>query len=102
MTTPLSPDRAALHIAIEGRFDLAAAHALRTLLRGEHVVVDFSRARDVDDVALAHLVSISGEIELHGLPVHSERLLRYLGATSGTAAREDDSSEGEEGASRAR
>lgn len=79
--------RERLRVVVEGTFDVAAARALQRILCGEAAVVDFSRARDIDDVALAQLATAVGgggtDVALRGLPVHCERLLKYLGATLG-------------------
>jgi hypothetical protein len=73
-------------IFVESMFDEAAACVLGCMLKGdERTVLDFSRARAVDDAALAHLVRAAGgagapEVLLCGLDHHHERLLSYLGA----------------------
>jgi hypothetical protein len=88
----LGPARTRAHagsgvIVVEGTFDVAAASALQQLVRGEPAVIDFSRARDIHDVALAQLATglAGAEVTLRGLPVHHERLLRYLGTAPGAS-----------------
>jgi hypothetical protein len=82
---------ARVRIVVEGTFDVAAARALHKLLRGESAVIDFSRAREIHDLALAQLAfAVDGAhtagVTLRGLPVHSERILRYLGTTLGASS----------------
>lgn len=56
---------------------------LRLLDRMEVLVVDLSRARDLDDAVVAQLAQalrcVAGYVELRGLSLHQRRLLRYLG-----------------------
>ena len=74
-------------ISIGGVFDTKAAYALRKSLAesspSEPVLLDFSRARDVYDFALAvlahGLVSDGITARYCGLMHHQERLLHYLG-----------------------
>lgn len=75
-------------IFVEEIFDPVAARALHARL-GEmaavaNVVLDFSRARAVDDSGLALLAggataSDGPAIRFRGLSRHQERMLRYLG-----------------------
>jgi hypothetical protein len=59
------------------------ARKLRLLGRMEVLVVDLSRARDLDDAFVAQLAEvlwgIAGRVEFRGLSLHQRRLLRYLG-----------------------
>ncbi len=74
-------------ISIDGIFDTQAASALRESLAAMTpagpVVLDFSRARDVHDFALAviaHGLAADGiTARYRGLLRHQERLLHYLG-----------------------
>ena len=56
---------------------------LRLLDRMEVLVVDLSRARDLDDAVVAQLAEalrcVAGSVEFRGLSLHQRRLLRYLG-----------------------
>ena len=74
--------------SISGPFDPLAASRLRARLEelpsGSHAVIDFARATEVSDLALAVLASTlaarpSRGVVLRGLARHQERLLRYLG-----------------------
>ncbi|BDG05116.1 hypothetical protein [Anaeromyxobacter oryzae] len=73
-------------VSVEGVFDLAVAAIIRTKLVHagcDSVVIDFHGARDVSDVALAHLALTitklqSPHVVLRGLGQHQERMLRYL------------------------
>jgi len=74
-------------IAIDGIFDTHAASILRKQLTGmapaEPILLDFSRARDVYDFALAviaHGLASDGiTARYRGLMHHQERMLHYLG-----------------------
>ncbi len=75
-------------IPIQGVFDApAATELLRTIRaagrRPEAVVLDFSRARDVYDFAvavIAHGLASEGiSAQYRGLMRHQERMLQYLG-----------------------
>ena len=78
-------------IPVGGAFDAPRASALRSRLAemssGPGVVLDFSHARDVSDVALVVLLRGLGELRarvwLWGLSQHHQRLLAYLGLASG-------------------
>ncbi len=79
-------------ISIEDVFDTPAASALLKRLKemapAETIVLDFSRARDVYDFAvavIAHGLASEG-ISAHyrGLMRHQERMLHYLGFEIGT------------------
>jgi hypothetical protein len=73
-------------VSVEGVFDHAAAAIIRAKLIDtacDVVVLDFGRAREVSDVALAHLAGTLTGLErphvmLRGLGHHQERMLRYL------------------------
>jgi anti-anti-sigma regulatory factor len=78
-------------IPIDGVFDTPAASALRKRLakmtRAGPILLDFSRARDVHDFALAviaHGLAADGTAARYrGLTHNQERMLHYLGfATS--------------------
>jgi hypothetical protein len=79
-------------ISIEGVFDAPAASALLKRLTamtpGEPLVLDFSRARDVYDFAvavIAHGLASEGiSARYRGLMHHQERMLHYLGFETGT------------------
>jgi anti-anti-sigma regulatory factor len=74
-------------VVLESELDGAGALRLRGVLveagEGERVVVDFRRLRHVSDVGLARLARelarTSVRVELRGLGLHQERMLRYLG-----------------------
>ena len=74
-------------ITIDGVFDTPAATALRRRLADgaplEPVLLDFTRARDVYDFALAFiahgLVTDGIAARYRGLTHHHERMLHYLG-----------------------
>ncbi len=78
-------------IPIDGVFDTQAASALRKRLMeeppAEPVMLDFSRARDVYDFALAviaHGLASEGiSARYRGLMHHQERMLNYLGFDAG-------------------
>ena len=78
-------------IPIDGIFDTEAASALRKRLQEtpptEPVMLDFSRARDVYDFALAviaHALASEGiSARYRGLMHHQERMLNYLGFDAG-------------------
>jgi anti-anti-sigma regulatory factor len=78
-------------IPIDGVFDTQAAAALRKRLAdappSEQVTLDFSRARDVYDFALAviahGLASVGISARYRGLMHHQERMLNYLGFDAG-------------------
>jgi anti-anti-sigma regulatory factor len=82
-------------ISIDGIFDPTAASALRLRVAASHdtrpVVVDFSRAREVDNlgiVELAHGLASDGiAVQLRGLSHHHERMLQYLGLDQVIASR---------------
>jgi hypothetical protein len=74
--------------SITGAFDPIAASRLRARLAevppDTCVVLDFSRAREVADLALAVLAAALAttrhpRVLLRGLTQHQERMLRYLG-----------------------
>lgn len=73
-------------VAIGGTFDNKAAFELRKRIADRPdsgpVILDFTRARDVDDFALAvvahGLVSDGVPVRFRGLMHHQERMLRYL------------------------
>lgn len=74
-------------ISVEGTFDPMMASALRATLGRSPtpapVVLDFSRAREVSDLAIAMLVhGLAADripVRLRGLSLHHARMLRYLG-----------------------
>lgn len=75
-------------LEIAGPFDAPAATRLRKFLvelpPDRYVVLDFSHARDVSDLALAVLaMALRGprhpRVLLTGMMRHQERMLRYLG-----------------------
>ena len=78
-------------ISIDGVFDAPAASALLKRLvvmtPGEQIVLDFSRARDVYDFAvavIAHGLASEGiSAQYRGLMHHQERMLNYLGFDAG-------------------
>jgi hypothetical protein len=78
-------------IAIDGVFDTQAAATLRSRLAeappADVVTLDFSRARDVYDFALAviahGLASVGIRARYQGLMHHQERMLNYLGFDAG-------------------
>jgi hypothetical protein len=78
-------------ISVDGIFDAPAATALLKRLAemtpGERIVLDFSRARDVYDFAvavIAHGLASEGiKVQYRGLMHHQERMLHYLGLDSG-------------------
>lgn len=71
---------------VEGVFDGAAATIIRAKLidaSSDLVVLDFGRAREISDSALAVLAGTLVALErprviLRGLGQHHERMLRYL------------------------
>lgn len=86
-------------MSVEGVFDLAVATIIRAKLIDsgcDTIVIDFHGAREISDVALAHLAGTLARlgcprVVLRGLTQHQERLLRYLcmdQRAPGTAARE--------------
>jgi hypothetical protein len=87
MLDTVGADQQDVVIPIEGAFHPMAAAALRTrigtLRSAARLVIDFTRAREVSDLAiavLAHgLVSDRVAVRLRGLSQHHERMLRYLG-----------------------
>lgn len=75
-------------LSISGPFDAPAASKLRTFLvelpPDRNVMLDFSHARDISDLALAVLaMALRGprhpRVLLTGMMKHQERMLRYLG-----------------------
>jgi hypothetical protein len=76
-----------LVVHVEGTFDPMAASALHARLRDKGstgpIVLDFSRAREVYDLALAlvvhGLVSDGIRARFRGMSAHHSRMLRYLG-----------------------
>ncbi len=76
-------------VRVSGVFDVFAAARLTALLvrgattDGARVVIDFSRVREISDVALATLVDHQDEhqvrLRLRGLSQRHNRMLRYLG-----------------------
>jgi hypothetical protein len=88
--SPSSPRRTddALTVIFDEAVDAAAAGRARELLASaskEPIVLDFTRARDVDWHALATLTRTlagqpAGRVEVRGLCDHHLRLLRYLEA----------------------
>jgi hypothetical protein len=80
-------------VFIEGVFDRAAAAIVGSKLIDSScdvVVLDFGRAREISNVALADLVATVAHLDrprvtLRGLGQHHERMLRYLRV--GAAAR---------------
>ena len=75
-------------VAVEGTLDPAAATALRDGLTampaGQQVILDFTHARSIEDIALAALADglladRRVEVRFRGLSQHHERVLRYLG-----------------------
>ncbi len=75
-------------VAIEGTLNPAAAAELRnglaTVPADEHVILDFSHVRTVEDIALATLADglvadHRVNVRFRGLSQHQERVLRYLG-----------------------
>jgi STAS domain-containing protein len=75
-------------LEIAGPFDAPAATRLRSFLvelpPGRSVMLDFSHARDISDLALAVLaMALRGpqrpRVLLTGMMRHQERMLRYLG-----------------------
>lgn len=81
-----------VRLEVKGSFDAPAALELgRTLreLAARPVVLDFSHARSLQDLAVAILAkSIKENVRLEGLALHHERLLRYCGVR--TPARAED------------
>lgn len=79
-------------IPIQGIFDAPAATELLSAIRAaarrpEAIVLDFSRARDVYDFAvavIAHGLASEGiGAQYRGLMRHQERMLQYLGLVAG-------------------
>jgi hypothetical protein len=80
-------------IAVSGVFDAQAAAKLRALFArprmADGVVIDFSRAREITDVALASLLegqrTHAVRLRIRGLSQRHDRMLRFLspGAVEG-------------------
>lgn len=76
-----------LVIAIDGAFDAQAARRLTGWLHevplGAPLVLDFTRARDLQDFGLAavarDLAQRGNELVVRGLGRHQRRMLRYFG-----------------------
>ncbi len=74
-------------LRVRGSFDAAAAHQLHDALGkaapDSRVLIDFSQARDSQDLAVAmlaqDLANAPGRASLLGLCQHQRRLLRYFG-----------------------
>jgi hypothetical protein len=82
--------RGEIVIRIDGTFDPQAALRLSGRLDevpvGSEVILDFSRARELQDLGLAAVAGpLAGHGPLHvfGLSHHQRRLLRYLGVDLG-------------------
>ncbi len=82
--------RGEIVIRIDGTFDPQAALRLSGWLGevpvGAEVTLDFSRARELQDLGLATVAGrLAGQAPLHvlGLSHHQRRLLRYLGVDLG-------------------
>lgn len=82
--------RGEIVIRIDGTFDPQAALRLSGWLGevpvGAEVILDFSGARELQDLGLAAVAGrLSGHAPLHvlGLSHHQRRLLRYLGVDLG-------------------
>lgn len=75
--------RSEVRLEVTGRFDAPAAMELSRTLRqldARTVVVDFSHALNLQDLAVAILAkAIKENVRLEGLGLHHERLLRYCG-----------------------
>lgn len=79
-------------VAIRGLFDAPAAARLRAACmeaartnHAKRIVVDFSRATEITDIALAILIEqqVAGEgprLRFRGLSKRHNRMLRYLGS----------------------
>lgn len=83
--------RGEIVIRVDGTFDPQAALRLSGWLGevpvGAELTLDFSRARDLQDIGLAAMAGpLAGHGPLHvrGLSYHQRRLLRYLGVDLGT------------------
>lgn len=91
--------RGELVIKVDGTFDGRAANRLAGWLAEvppeEPLVVDFTAVRECQDLGLAAIargLSVhGGQLAVHGLTRHQERLLRYFGVNlrSEGDARED-------------
>ncbi len=76
-------------IPVSGAFDLPAALRVRDAIAvapaGEALVIDFTHAPIVQDLALAALVhalaGLNRQVTTRGLSQHHHTLLRYLGST---------------------
>ena len=83
-----------VRLEVTGNFDGPAALSLsRTLceLASREVVVDFSHARQMQDLAVAILAkAIKENVRLEGLGLHHERLLRYCGVRTEARSTETD------------
>lgn len=70
-------------LRLTGDFDGAAALDVKEQLEAigpSPVVIDFSHVRYAQDLAVAILArSLRENVQLKGLPLHHERLLRYCG-----------------------
>ncbi len=90
MMNVMRGSRGEIVIRVDGTFDPQAAVRLSGWL-GEvpndaEVTLDFSRARDLQDLGLAAMAGpLAGHGLLHvlGLSYHQRRLLRYLGVNLG-------------------
>jgi hypothetical protein len=92
---PVSAERGTTFVRVDRPFDVAEAHTLREALAlfapVKDVVIDFSRARVVEDAALPVLAEIlaaltGARVVLRGLTLHQRRLLRYIRPASVVAA----------------
>jgi hypothetical protein len=83
----MSESSECLTISVEGRFDISAMERVRRELAQvgarSFVQVDITRARDVEDAAVALLAGLMlvrrDRIQVKGLRQHQARLLAYLG-----------------------
>ena len=86
MAIGITRDDQGTFIAVSGLFDAEAAIKLRDLLADQSLstgaVIDFSKAFDISDVALAALATMGskGTLGFRGISEHQRRLLRYLAA----------------------
>jgi len=94
----LPDDRPTHVIEVEGVLDVPAAAKLRETVLGfdadDRVVIDCHEVRDLQDSALAFLVSTvfsrGRRVEMRGLGEHHLRLLRYLGVGQADATHGDN------------
>jgi hypothetical protein len=76
-------------IRVDGLFDAEAAAKLRAILRAESAlpapsaIIDFNKARDISDIALAALVELAlpgapVQVRMRGLAARHSRMMRLL------------------------